>query len=295
MRCPTHRSIRPSLRSRPLTLRARLRWGPISMRVCTACFAPSGPREVWDAALYFCRDRFLLARPMPSSSPMASIAHVRSHSCFARPYHAARCLGSQALRQPRLRAVVASSVLDAPSRHGCRRHPSSEGPVGELHAHRDGVRAAASRASPRSRACPPECAGVRAGEGLISAADAMSDSMGKAVWQAAKDGNEAELRRLIERGGNVNWHHPEVRRRMCLAWAPASSPPLLLRSPSPPRQRPPCAVSQQPRRRWPSAAASPTRRAWHTRPRRRAPHPRVPLRLTPLALDDGSCVPRVPG
>jgi len=37
----------------------------------------------------------------------------------------------------------------------------------------------------------------------------MSDSMGKAVWQAAKDGNEAELRRLIERGGNVNWHNPE--------------------------------------------------------------------------------------
>jgi hypothetical protein len=54
----------------------------------------------------------------------------------------------------------------------------------------------------------------------------MSDSMGKAVWQAAKDGNEAELRRLIERGGNVNWSNPEVRRRMCLAWSPASSPPL---------------------------------------------------------------------
>ena len=42
------------------------------------------------------------------------------------------------------------------------RPPSSEGRVGELHAHR----AAASRSSPRSRACPPECAGVRAGKGL---------------------------------------------------------------------------------------------------------------------------------
>ena len=61
----------------------------------------------------------------------------------------------------------------------------------------------------------------------------------KTLWKAAKDGNEAELRRLIELGGNVNWHNPEVRRRMCLAWAPASSPLLLLRSPSPPRQRPP--------------------------------------------------------
>jgi hypothetical protein len=53
--------------------------------------------------------------------------------CFARPNHAAWGLGSQALRQPRLRAVVAPTVLDAPSRHGCRGHPSSEGRVGELH------------------------------------------------------------------------------------------------------------------------------------------------------------------
>jgi hypothetical protein len=56
----------------------------------------------------------------------------------------------------------------------------------------------------------------------------MSDSLGKAVYEAADKGDEAELRRLIERGGNVNWHHPKVRRRMCLAWAPSSSPPLLL-------------------------------------------------------------------
>ena len=57
--------------------------------------------------------------------------------------------------------------------------------------------------------------------------------MGKAVFEAARDGKEAELTRLIGLGGNVNWHNPyNVRRRMCLAWAPASSPPLLL---SPPR------------------------------------------------------------
>ena len=47
----------------------------------------------------------------------------------------------------------------------------------------------------------------------------MSDSMDKAVYKAAEYGKEAELRRLIERGGSVNWHNPEVRRRMCLAWA----------------------------------------------------------------------------
>ena len=132
------------------------------MRVCTACFAPSGPREVWDAALFDCGDRFLLARPMPSSSPMACFAHVRglgSFSCFARPYHAARGLGSQELRQ---RAVVASSVLDAPSRHGCRRQPSSEGPVGELHMrtataferHRGAARAPPNpQVSERAKAC----------------------------------------------------------------------------------------------------------------------------------------------
>jgi len=69
-----------------------------------------------------------------------------------------------------------------------------------------------------------------------SAADVMSDSMGKAVFEAARYGNEAELTRLIGLGGNVNWRNPDVvRRRMCLAWAPASSPPLLL---SPPETAP---------------------------------------------------------
>jgi len=51
-------------------------------------FGASGSH--WDAALLYCGDRFLLTRPMPSSSPMACFAHVRglgSHSCFARPYH----------------------------------------------------------------------------------------------------------------------------------------------------------------------------------------------------------------
>ena len=50
----------------------------------------------------------------------------------------------------------------------------------------------------------------------------MSDSMGKAVWLAARCNNEPALKLLIGLGGNVNWHNPEVRRRMRLAWAPAS-------------------------------------------------------------------------
>ena len=79
----------------------------------------------------------------------------------------------------------------------------------------------------------------------------MSDSMDKAVWQAAWDGKEAELRRLIERGGSVNWHNPEVRRRMCLAWA--RSRPLLPPDTAPPRHSPtrfPTASSHGAPRRW---------------------------------------------
>jgi hypothetical protein len=50
----------------------------------------------------------------------------------------------------------------------------------------------------------------------------MSDAMGKAVFEAAGGNNEPELKRLIGRGGSVNWRNPQVRRRMRLAWAPAS-------------------------------------------------------------------------
>jgi hypothetical protein len=120
----------------------------------------------------------------------------------------------------------------------------------------------------------------------------MSDSMGKAVWQAAQDGDEAELRRLIERGGNVNWRPPdEVRRRMCLAWAPASSPPLLLRPPSPPRQRPPdtAPYPHSPGGAPPRRPAELLAHASSSHGARRTPAC-SPIRLTPLALEDGSCV-----
>jgi hypothetical protein len=106
----------------------------------------------------------------------------------------------------------------------------------------------------------------------------MSDSMGKAVWEAAKDGKEAELTRLIGLGGNVNWHNSDsVRRRMCLAWAPASSPPLLLSPPRSPETAP--VPTARCTARAAALAAPPPRRpaelgtrvlvAW------RAPHPRV--------------------
>ena len=106
----------------------------------------------------------------------------------------------------------------------------------------------------------------------------MSDSMGKAVYEAAKDGNEAELTRLIGLGANVNWHNPDwVRRRMCLAWAPASSPPLLLSPPRSPETAPfspelavqrAAALAAPPPRR-PAELGTRVLVAW------RAPHPRV--------------------
>jgi hypothetical protein len=102
------------------------------------------------------------------------------------------------------------------------------------------------------------------------------------VYEAAEKGKEGELSFWIQRGGSVNRRNWGVRRRMCLAWAPASPPPLLLRSPSPPRQRPPCAVSPQPRRRWPFAAAPPSL----SHPRVLAHSPRVlwHLMMTPVCL-----------
>jgi hypothetical protein len=87
-------------------------------------------------------------------------------------------------------------------------------------------------------------------------------AMGKAVYEAARDGKEAELTRLIGLGGNVNWHNPEVRRRMCLAWAPASSLPLLL---SPPRS--------------PETASSPHSPLYRARPRWLRRHPAAPPSL----------------
>jgi hypothetical protein len=80
--------------------------------------------------------RWIAQCPRGARWPASHTFGASGASCFAHPYRPippARVLGSQALRQPRLRAVVASNVLDAPSRHGCRGHPSSEGPVGELH------------------------------------------------------------------------------------------------------------------------------------------------------------------
>jgi len=102
------------------------------------------------------------------------------------------------------------------------------------------------------------------------------------VYEAAEKGKEGELSFWIQRGGSVNRRNWGVRRRMCLAWAPASPPPLLLRSPSPPRQRPPCAVSPQPRRRWPFAAAPPSL----SHPLVLAHSPRVlwHLMMTPVCL-----------
>ena len=100
----SHRSIRPSRRSRPLTLGAGVdderRWGPSSMRVCTTCFAPLRPREARDA-----RPRFL-RRSLPARAPNALVEPddgllrtrrgPRFASCFAPPSH---LLGASGVRR----------------------------------------------------------------------------------------------------------------------------------------------------------------------------------------------------
>ena len=111
--------------------------------------------------------------PMPSWSPMACFAHVRR-------------LGSQLLRTPipphttcsgpREPGIAAASTarrgrFERPRRALAPRlppPPELRGACGRAaHAHRDGVRAAAPPERHRGAARPPpECAGVRAGEGL---------------------------------------------------------------------------------------------------------------------------------
>jgi hypothetical protein len=104
-----------------------------------------------------------------------------------------------------------------------------------------------------------------------AAAEKAAAEKDQKLWQAAYDGNEAELRRLIGLRGNVNWHNPEVRRRMCLAWAPASTPPLSSVAPAAPARH---------------GAMFPTAQLHGAR---RTPAC-SPIRLTPWALEDGSCV-----
>ena len=52
-----------------------------------------------------------------------------------------------------------------------------------------------------------------------AADNAMSNSIDKAVWQAVEDGNEAELRRLIKLGGDVNMRDPVRRHMPCVVAA----------------------------------------------------------------------------
>jgi len=118
----------------------------------------------------------------------------------------------------------------------------------------------------------------------------MSDSMGEAVYKAARDGKEAELRRLIGLGGSVNWRNPEVRRRMPRVGARVVAAPGASVASPPTRRSPdtaPCPHSllHGARRRWlcrrPAELGTRVLVAW------RAPHPRV-LAHAPrvMALED---------
>ena len=78
-------------------------------------------------------------------------------------------------------------------------------------------KAAAERAAAEKAAAERAAAEKAAAE--KAAAEKGSD---RHLWQAASNNNKPELKRLIGLGWNVNWHNPSVRRRMRLAWAPAS-------------------------------------------------------------------------
>ena len=81
-------------------------------------------------------------------------------------------------------------------------------------------KAAAKRRAAIERASAERAAAEKA------AAEKGSD---RHLWQAAFDNDVAELKRLIGLGWSVNWRNPEVRRRMRLAWAPASFRLCMLR------------------------------------------------------------------
>ena len=150
---------------------------------------------------------------------MACFAHVGGLASPAASHPHPTCSG------PREPGVAAASTarrgrFDHPRRALAPRLPPPHelgGACGRVAcAHRGSECAPPPLERQRSRACPPlESAGVRAG--VRSAADAMIDAMGKAVYDAASANDVTELKRQIGLGGSVNWHRPGVRRRMRLA------------------------------------------------------------------------------
>jgi pyruvate/2-oxoglutarate dehydrogenase complex dihydrolipoamide acyltransferase (E2) component len=112
-------------------------------------------------------------------------------------------------------------------------------------------KAAAEKAAAEKAAVEKAAAEKAAAEKAAAEKAAAEKGSDRHLYEAAGKGNEAELRRLIGLGWSVNWHNPEVRRRMCLAWAPASSSPLVLSPPRSPETAPyPHSSLYSARRRW---------------------------------------------
>ena len=202
------------------------------MRVCTTCFAPSGPREVWDAALFHCGDRFLLARPMPSSSPMACIAHVRglgSFSCFARPYHLLGALGARrcgsapwSLRasstRPRATAAAAPELRGACGRAACAPRRSARRRLPSV--------TAEPRVPPRIRRCPSGRGPVKRG-GRDERLDGQGRVAGGIRRQrgGAQPADRAWRERQLAQSFGAPPHVPRVGARAVAASAASLPPP----------------------------------------------------------------------
>ena len=154
-------SLHPAFAALPSAHPARgvddeLRWGPISLRVCTTCFAPSGPREVTGTLPSFSARIASYARALCPRRARWPASHTFGALGATAASHAhTTCSGP---REPSV-AAARRGRFERPRRALAPRLPPPlelRGACGRAaHAHRDGVRAAACRASPRSRARAP--------------------------------------------------------------------------------------------------------------------------------------------
>ena len=139
-----------------------LRWRAISMRVCTTCFAPSGPRELTGTLPSFSAGIVPFRAPIALDVEPDGLLRPRSGprlaSCFAHPGHLLGASGARRCGSAPWSLRMSSTRPRAPAAAATRAPRGLRASC---------LRTATERAPPLerqpSRACPPESAGVRAG------------------------------------------------------------------------------------------------------------------------------------
>ena len=139
-----------------------LRWRAISMRVCTTCFAPSGPRELTGTLPSFSAGigpfRAPIALDVEPDGLLRPRSGPRLASCIAHPGHLLGASGARRCGSAPWSLRMSSTRPRAPAAAATR---APRGLWASC------LRTATERAPPLerqpSRACPPESAGVRAG------------------------------------------------------------------------------------------------------------------------------------